>query len=361
MFLFFSLVLMFGFGFAATLFHRDRGWRRISILIFHLLIFVAGLFIALYLQGEPYSLFEDFTGLLHWLKGPKEALQWLFLALFLILMGIVWKRGSSLAFHPLNRETVYNRFDLGIAAFFALLIIKTVLAVKGGIIITQLKVQWLFFPYFIFGLLAIGVIRNGNAAEKDYVPGFQKMGVILSFTVVILLLGTCLSLLFYSHLTTGAEHLSVVLKKGAAPLVPVFIAVIRFLFGPKQYATQGEAGTFGNHEAELSTLAEAGKTPGFLEEIMKWASAGFIALLLIAGVCFGAWFLMKYLLAKRRAGKERKHRRPFFSRLDRCLEKGDAVFPGKDYPSDKGARQRHGIICLFVDMGAPQRDIPRTC
>ena len=356
----FSLVLMFGFGFAATWFHRDRGWRRIHVLIFHLLIFVAGLFIVLYLQGRPYSFFMDFTGLLHWLKGPKEALQWLFLVLLLILMGIVWKRGSTLAFHPLTQETVYNRFDLGIAAFFVLLIIKTLLAVKGGIVITQLKVQWLFFPYFIFGLLAIGVIRSGNAADKDYVAGFQKMGVMLSFTVVILLLGTCLSLLFYSHLTTGAEHLSVVLKKGAAPMVPVFIAVIRFLFGPRHHAGQGETGSFGAHEPDLSALAESGKDPGIMEEILKWASGGFIAILLIAGVCFGAWLLWKYLLTKTTPVAKEKIRRRSVLAWILALKNIIGICRKKIVRLIKGHVSGMELLCLPPDMGASQRYIPRT-
>ncbi len=308
-FSFFCTAFIFGLGFSASWFHRSGGWRRIQILVFRLPIFVAGLFIVLYAQGKPSSFFMNFSGLLRWLEGPKDALQWLFLILLLLLMYIVWKRGSSLALHPLNEETVYNRFDLGISAFFVLLIIKTLMAVKGGIIISQLKAPWLFIPYFIFGLLAIGLIRNGNAVEKDYVPGFQKMGVILSFTVVILLLGICISLLFYSHLTTGAEHLSVVLKQGAAPLVPVFIAVIRFLFGPRQHAGQGETGSFGAHEPDLSSLAESGKHPGIMEEILKWASGGFIAILLIAGVCFGAWLLWKYLLTKTTPVAKEKIRR----------------------------------------------------
>ena len=313
---FFSMVVLLGFGLAASRFHRDRGWRRIQILLFRLLIFLAGFFIVFYAQGRSHSFFMDFNGMLGWLKGPKDPLQWVFLILLFLLMYIVWKRGSSLVFHPLNRESVYNRFDLGIAAFFVLLIVKTLLSVKGGIIIRQPQVQWLFLSYFLLGLLSIGVIRNGDGAEKDYVPGFHKIGVILSFTLIVLLLGTCLSFLFYSHLTTGAENLSVVLKKGAAPLVPVLIAVIRFLFGPRRYASQGETGTTGNHQSDLSTLAEAEKDSGILGEIMKWTSGGFIALLLIAGVCLGAWLLWKYLLTRKTpATKEKTGRRSFWASI----------------------------------------------
>jgi len=305
----FFAALIFGLGFMASTFHQDRGWRRIQILIFRLSVFLVGFFIVLQEHGKPYFNFSGFIGLIECFKGPKEASQWFFLALLLILTYIIWKRGSSLAFNLLNPETVYGRFDLGIAAFFVLLIMKLLLSVKAGIMITQPKVELLFTPYFIFSLLVIGLIRNRNAAEKDYIPGFQKIGVILSFTMILLLLGACVSLLFYSHLTTGAENLSGVLKKGAAPLVPVLIAVIRFLFSPKRHRMNEETGTMGSQGADIIPLGEAEKETGILGEIMKWAPAGLILLLLIAAVSFGAWYLIKYLLSKTSPAKKKPIRR----------------------------------------------------
>jgi len=308
------MVFIFGLGFAASMTYRDRSWRRIQILIFRLLIFVAGFLIVLHGHYNQHFNFPGFTWLIEWFRGPKEASHWFFLILLLILTYVIWKRGTLLVFNPLTPDNIYARFDLGIAAFFVLLIIKILLSVKGEIIITQPKVALLFLPYFIFSLLAIGSIRNINTAEKDYVPGFQKIGVILSFSIVILLLGTCISLLFHSHLTTGAESLSGVLKKGAAPLLPVFLYIIRFLFLPKRHMVNDETITIKSQGTDITALAEAEEETGILGEIMKWVPAGLILIISLTAVCLGTWYLIKYLLSKTSpATKDRIRHRPVFT------------------------------------------------
>lgn len=306
-FSFFFMGFIFGLGSGVSLAYRDRGWRRIYILLFRLLLFTVGFFIVLQGQGHQYFTSPGFIGLINWLMGTKEPSQWFFLILLIILTYVIWKRGSSLIANP-GSENIYAKFDFGIAAFFVLLVLKALLAVKGNIIIDHPRVELLFLPYFIFSLLAIGSIRNIHT-QKNYVPGFQKTGVMLSFTIVILLFGACIFLLFHSHLTTGAENLSIVLKKGAAPLLPVFIAVIRFIFLPRSKG-HDETGEVGGGEIHIPALAETGKEIGLLEEIMKWASGGFILIMIFAVVCLGMWYLIKVLSKTSPKTKERR-RRPF--------------------------------------------------
>jgi len=312
-FSFSCLGFIFGLGFGVSLTYRDRGWRRIYILLFRVLLFTVGFFIVLQGQGNQFFNSPGFTGLLNWLMGPKEFSQWFFLILLIILTYAIWKRGSSLIADPISSENIYARFDLGIAAFFALLVLKALLAVKGNIIIDHPRVELLFLPYFIFSLLAIGSIRDIHT-QKNYVPGFQKTGVMLSFTIVILLFGACIFLLFHSHLTTGAENLSGVLKKGAAPLLPVFIAVIRFIFSIRSPG-HDEKGTFSDGETHMLALSESGKEIGLLEEIMKWASGGFILIMIFAIVCLGMWYLIKVLSKTSPKTKERITHRPFLTWL----------------------------------------------
>ncbi len=325
-FSFFFLIILFAWGFAASSFHRDRGWRRIQVLIFRVFLFAGGFLVVFQAHLSASFHVSGFFNQIAWLRGPWEVFQWLFFLLLLFFACVIWQRSSALAFHPLRTENVYNRFDFGIAAFFTLLIIKLLFAVKGESYFSHPKTALLFTPYILFSLLAMGLVRNKNAAEKDYIPGFQKIGIILSFTALILFLGGGLAFFFYVPLTAGAENLSVVLKKGAAPLVPLLIAVIRFLFAPKHYKTNEETGTTGSLGKDMTIPDKPVEATGILADLLRWIPAGFLVLLLTAGVCLCVWFLMKYLLARTPAAKKEKTRRVSFYAWMEALKKLVGLF-----------------------------------
>ena len=77
------------------------------------------------------------------------------------------------------------------------------------------------------------MVRMESAAPKAFLPGYRGMGVIVSFFAVVLLGAGGLVLFFLPGLTAAAQIGYRALKVVGRPLVPVLIAVLRFMFGPR--------------------------------------------------------------------------------------------------------------------------------
>ena len=88
----------------------------------------------------------------------------------------------------------------------------------------------LLFPFFIFSLLAIGLVRNRSSERRDFLAGYRGIGVLASFTVVVLAFGAGLVLFFMTYLSAAAEAGYGVLKSAAGPLGPILVRVLLFLF-----------------------------------------------------------------------------------------------------------------------------------
>ncbi len=117
-----------------------------------------------------------------------------------------------------------------IAAIVFLSLIQLLLWVKGGIQIECPSSRWMVFPFFIFGLLAIGRIRNPKLSYRNFLPGYQTFGVILFFTLGVILFGIAAVLLFLPYLIFSAEIGLETLKTVGRPLAHIFVAIIRFLY-----------------------------------------------------------------------------------------------------------------------------------
>ncbi len=89
------------------------------------------------------------------------------------------------------------------------------------------------FPFFLFGLLSIGMVRMRGTASKAFLPGYRGSGVIASFVAAVLLGTGGLLLFFLPGLTAAAQMGYRALGAVGGPLVPVLIAVLRFIFAPR--------------------------------------------------------------------------------------------------------------------------------
>ncbi len=302
-----------------TLLSKGKGWRVISILA----IQIAGLLLAAlrmaYAFHDPSGPFWHSAWLADFLHTPRSSLEWLSLIYVLIWVLLFWISGVTLARRSSAHATLCSRFDIGIAAFLVLFLIQLLLWAKGEIRIDCPASQMLVFPFFIFSFLAIGRVRNRGTAHRNFLPGYQAIGVIIGFTLTVFLFGAGLVLFFLPYLTMSAEAGYVALKTAARPLGYIFVAIIRFLY--MRNVTRPETSSSSSSDPGLGDLASStpkGWWTELLEKILGYAMGIAIGLLvlLFAGLIF--YYLTRWLLS--RTGIAPQSESPF-SFLPRWLEK----------------------------------------
>ncbi len=305
---FFETVAAFALAAFVGRFSTGKGWRIVSVLVIWMLgLICAALLLIHGIYYDSYPLLQGGWLAAFW-EGPQDLSEGLILSMNLLLILILCALGVAFA----RRHTGYfhtcNRFDLGLGAFFALFIIKLVALTKGEAMAEDSLSLLFVFPFFLFGLLSIGIARmRGRAATKAFLPGFRGIGVILSFFAAVLLGTGGLLLFFLPGLTAAAQVGYRALTAAGRPLVPVLIAILRFIFGPH-----------GNRPAEVamnssSPLADLDKivpqTPSWwmawLEKILGWGLWGLMLLVLVVGSAVVLYFIVKWLLSRTEGGGRR--------------------------------------------------------
>jgi hypothetical protein len=283
---------------------RGIGLRVIAVLGIHILGFLLAASRIIYAFGYRAYPYFDKEWLLAFLSKSRDSLEWLILVIILFLALLFWLAGVALA----RRSTAYlitcTRFDYGVAAFFCLFILKSLLLIKGGIEVKDSSPMLLLFPFFIFGLLAIGLARNRSSERRDFLAGYRGIGVLVSFTLVVLTVGAGLVLFFMTYLSVAAEAGYGVLRSAAAPLGPILVRLLLFLFGkPPQQEPASPAADRGG--AQLIPPGESSWWGERIQEILGW---GVFSLMLLIGLilcALGTWYLLRWLLS-RTSKKERK-------------------------------------------------------
>ena len=281
-----------------TLFSKGKGWRIVYILSIQVFgLILAALRIVYAFNTSSYSFLSQ-TWLIEFFNTPRSPLEWLNLILILFLTLMLWVGGITLARRSTAYSTLSSRFDLGLAAFFLLFLTKLLLLVKGGIKIEDPISLFFLFPFFVFSLLAIGLVRNRSTTPKDFLPGYQGIGVILSFTVVVVLFGTGLVLFFLPYLTLAAETGYGILKTAAKPLGPILVSVLRFIFLHGTIRPENPSPPAKGSIGDLVSPGESSWWTELLEKILAWVFGGLFALiaLIIAGLAL--FFLFRWLLSR---------------------------------------------------------------
>jgi hypothetical protein len=277
---------------------RNKSWRRIYVTLFRTGLLVVVFFIILFSHTQTDISFFNPQWIATQLSTDRDPYQWFKMLLLFSLTVIIWKISSAHVSAPLAPENVYRRFDNGVIAFLSLFIVKSLLAVKGQMSIPHPDLELFFFSYFIFGLFCVGSVRNLDNAKRDYMPGFGKIGVLLSFTVLVLTTGAFIFVLGYAALTTGADAVSQQMKTAAIPLLPWLKSILRFLFLPDAANRPNETRSPDGGEGEIASLAQAEKDIGIIGEIIKWLPAGLMLLMGIIVLAAVLWVLFRYLLLR---------------------------------------------------------------
>jgi hypothetical protein len=283
---------------ALTLFVKGKGWRILYILGMQIFGWIlAALRIVYVFNSWSYS-FINQTWLIEFFNTPRGPLEWVNLILVLFLTLMLWVGGVTLARRSTAYSTLCFRFDLGIAAFALLFLTKFLLLVKGGIQIEESISQFFLFPFFVFSVLAIGLVRNQSTTRRDFLPGYQGIGVILSFIVVVILFGTGLVLFFLPYLTLAAETGYGLLKTAAKPLGPILVSILRFIFlhgslQPEKPSppTKGGIGDFVS-PTESSWWVE------LLEKILTWVFGGVFGMMVLVISGLALFFLFRWLFSR---------------------------------------------------------------
>ncbi len=288
-----------------TLVVRGRGWRVILILGLQVFGFLLATSRIVHVFFYEYHPFFGQWWLLESFRQPKDPMEWLILVIILFFALLFWAGGATLARRPAAYLTVCARFDLGVAAFFFLLLIKFLLLVKGGIDIKDSTPELLLFPFFVFSLLAIGMARNRSSAQKDFLSGYQGVGVILSFSAVALAFGAGLVLLFLPYLSAAAEMGYGVLRSAAGPLSPILISIIRFLLIDRRRRLETVSSSSGSDEAEIVSSTESSGWMALFEKL-SWGLLGLGVLIALILCGLGMWYLFRWLFSRTTGSEKRQ-------------------------------------------------------
>jgi hypothetical protein len=299
-------IITFAMASVLTLFSKGKGWRMVYILSIQVFGFVFAALRTVYIFNTSSSSFLSQDWLIECFNTPRSPLEWfnLILVLFLILM--VWIGGVTLARRSTAYATICSRFDLGIAAFFTLFLIQFILLVKGGFQIEDPISSLLIFPFFIFSLLAIGLVRNQTTPSKDFLPSYQGIGVILSFTVVVFLFGTGLVLFFLPYLTLAAETGYGILKTAAKPLGPVLVSILRFIFMHGATRPENPSPSAKEPTGDLISPAESSWWMELLGKILGLVFGGLLGLIVLIIAAVALFFLLRWLLSRAPVSQKRQ-------------------------------------------------------
>jgi hypothetical protein len=296
----------FALAAALTLVARGSGWRVILILGIQVAGFVCAASRIVYVLGSWSFPYLSQGWIIEFFGRPRGFVEWFIFAVLLFFALCFWMGGLALARRSDAYLKICARFDLGVAAFAGLFLIKFLFLVKGNMDIHDHAAEALLFPFFLFSLLAIGMARNRSMAQRDFLSGYQGIGIFMSFTVVVLVFGAGLILLFLPYLTMAAEFGYGILKTTARPLGPILVTIIRFLFmhGLRRPETRPQSG--GGEEVDIVSSTETSWWIELLEKVLGWGFMGLAVLVGIIVCCLGAWYLLRWLFS-RTSRSEEKH------------------------------------------------------
>jgi hypothetical protein len=294
----FETIGIFMLAAAFTHLSWGRGWRIIWVLGLQGIGFAISCLRIIYVFEYGSGPFFTRSWVIEFFNSPRTALEWLILFFILFWSLFLWVNGIRIVRRPKTYFNLCSRFDLGLGAFFLLFVTKLLAFAKGNIRVEEPISYFMVFSFFMFGLLTLGVVRNRSNDRKDFLPGFQGIGMILSFGLVIILFGIGVTLFFWPYLNWAAEISYRGLKMAAGPLITIFVTVIRFLYFPK---VNRPAEPSAPKEGTIDSLSSPGGGTWWselLEKFLIWGFIGLIGLAILIMAGFAAFFVLRWLLSK---------------------------------------------------------------
>ena len=285
-----------------TVIARRRTWRAVQAIGMHLAgLAGAALWVlhAFYYRREP---LWDTDWLIGFFNRPRSQLEW-FLLIFVCGYTLVfWTAGLGFANEVRSYPTACSRFDRGMIAFFALFLVKLTLHTRMGVEFHDSTALLMIFPFFIFSLMEIGLARSqGSGPPKAYLAGYSVVGVLASFTVGAFIIGAAVFMFFLPYLKMASVAGYDLLQTAAAPLEPILIAVIRFIFGYAKWRTTGS-----DFAPQTGTADPVTSSPWMLmvHKILMWGGWVLLTVVGLAVAFLVLWYLIRWLFKKPGRGEE---------------------------------------------------------
>lgn len=294
----------FGLATLVTFVALGRGWRIIWVLCLQCLGFSFISLRTIYVLSDWSYPFLNPQWLVEFSTRARGFLEWFSLGLIIFWVLLFWIGGFTLARKPRDYFNLCARFDLGVCFFLVLILTNFLLRVKGGTTIEHSLIEPLLFSFFLFSVLGIALARNQGHAHREFLPGYKGIGVMLSFTLVVLLLGAGVVSLLLPYLTVIAQAGYGVIKIAAKPLGPVIVSIVRFIFTPRTMR-DATAPASGTEETDYGGPAlDSGWWAGPLGEALRYVAIGLGGLIALLFVVLLIWLLLQWLFS-RTAGDRR--------------------------------------------------------
>jgi hypothetical protein len=288
-----------------TLFSRARGWRVIQVIVVQLVALAVAFLRVVKVFYYPLEPLWHQAWVFDFFSRPREQLECFLLVFVSGYTVVFWVAGICFALQKKSYTSACSRFDRGVVAFFCLFIIKLLMQTRMNIEFHDSIPVLLIFPFFIFGLTEIGLVRSQyNDQTADYLGGYYAVGVLTSFTIGALILGSAIFMFFLPHLKMASGVGYDLIKSAVRPLAPILIAMIRFFFG---YAKSGPGASELSSSMEIVGMEEPGELSTWIKMLM-WGN-GLLVVLAVAAV-FGLilWYSIRWLFRKRIGERQSRHR-----------------------------------------------------
>jgi hypothetical protein len=290
-----------------------REWRMIEIVSLQLtgFIFVCLRMIHFFNYGSN-PLFEvtDFF------TAPRTALEW-FLLLFILLWALLfWIGGVTFARRSKTYYNICSRFDMGLAGFFLLFLVKLVILIKGGARIDDPLTGLFIFPFFLLSLLSIGIVQIQGSGPKKFLPGYRGgLGAVMSFIAAVLLFAGSLVLFFLPSLTVAARMGYGVFKSAAEPMSSFILGIFGFLYAPG--SPQRTVASIKPKEIDWSVLTKGGydEWTEFISKVLAWLLGSIMGLMILIIFVIVIAFLFKWMFSVKKSGRARVEREKPFAKF----------------------------------------------
>lgn len=284
---------------------KGRGLRVISIMFLQAAGLVYAALRAIYIFNDVHSAFFSHQWLVGFFGASHNAMEWLLLVVSVFWASAFWVSGARFAVRPRTHEKTCSRFDLGLAAFLCLLLMKFALQVKGNISVNDPVTGPLACIFFFFGLTSIGMTRGWAAASSDLIAGHRRFGVIMGFICAVFASVVSLVVFFQHPLASAARASYGLIRGGVSSLGVIFASFIRFLYLPRQARViEPSSSPKGGMFDRLSSFGNA----AWMEvagKILGWLFGTALGLIMLAVIIFSVIYFVKWLFSPTRADRNK--------------------------------------------------------
>ena len=187
------------------------GQCQIEHVVLHAICFFALLLYSCYFYGNWEGTFFSFQwlqSLFHHQYGPVDGFAYIALIFW---FSCLWVSGYRFIQRSHDYSVITSRFDLGFAALvFTFIVLRSmnISFPRSGIMILY---------YFLFSIVAIVLAKHAKSTAGNYSHQISGISLVLTFIVVVLLMGSWVVLFLLPQLTSAAQSGYAVLKMIGKP------------------------------------------------------------------------------------------------------------------------------------------------